>query len=165
MEMNQKKILNVDQSYFLLWVTIMNQSQKSKIVIQNTLELMKRLKRVKNFTLLEIEKIFIEPNCLHRFPKKMSKNIHDSIWIINTFFHGDVRNVFVGNENEVFQNLIQFSGIGGHKAKIGARIYSLYKQVRYGQRLISYADLECSNIENTIMDELNILNVLESDRV
>ena len=46
MEMNQKKILNVDQSYFLLWVTIMNQSQKSKIVIQNTLELMKRLKRV-----------------------------------------------------------------------------------------------------------------------
>lgn len=80
--------MNNRQSLYLLWATILNQSQSAEKVLKNTFELFKRLnllsnfdKEYKNINYENIEKGMSTKPCLHRFPRNMSVNIWDSVCI------------------------------------------------------------------------------------
>lgn len=73
------KRMNNRQSLYLLWATILNQSQSAETVLKNTFELFKRLnllsnfdKEYKNLNYENIEKGISTKPCLHRFPRNMS---------------------------------------------------------------------------------------------
>lgn len=156
-------MLNKSQAFFLLWVTMLNQSQRSEIVIKNTLELMKRLDSIQNTNISEIIEIFTQPHSLHRYPKKMAHYVYKGFQVIEQEFQNDVRNIFIGEEDEVIQNLLKFSGIGNHKARIGARIYSVYLDEKISVKIEFFDDLRCNILGETIIDELYILNELEAN--
>lgn len=88
--------LSEQQMLYLLWVTIMNQSQKSSEVIKNVKLLIERIgnKEYNNLTYNEIACIINSTPKLHRFPNMMSKYIYDSILTINNVFLGNIKNVF-----------------------------------------------------------------------
>ena len=78
--------MNNNQSLYLLWATILNQSQSAETVLENTFELFKRLnllsdfdKEYKTLDYEKIEKNMATKPCLHRFPRNMSMNIWDSV--------------------------------------------------------------------------------------
>lgn len=81
--------MNDLQSLYLLWATILNQSQSAEQVLLNTIELFNRLGIKKNFTdgfeslnYEKIEKAMMMKPCLHRFPKNMSINLASSIYLM-----------------------------------------------------------------------------------
>lgn len=93
--------MNDKQSLYLLWATILNQSQSAEVVLKNTFELFKRLnfisdfnKEYKNINYEKIEKSMITKPCLHRFPRNMSMNIWDSLYLINEKYDGKPRKIF-----------------------------------------------------------------------
>ena len=70
--------MNNNQSLYLLWATILNQSQSAETVLENTFELFKRLnllsdfdKEYKTLDYEKIEKNMATKPCLHRFPRNM----------------------------------------------------------------------------------------------
>ena len=96
------KKMNNRQSLYLLWATILNQSQSAETVLKNTFELLKRLNLLSNFVkeyenlnYENIEKGIATKPCLHRFPRNMSINIWDSICTINEKYNGNPKEVFV----------------------------------------------------------------------
>ena len=87
--------MNDLQSLYLLWATILNQSQSAEQVLLNTIELFDRLGLKKNFNedfkslnYEKIKKAMMMKPCLHRFPKNISINLASSIYLINELYDG-----------------------------------------------------------------------------
>lgn len=155
------KELTEKQSYYLLWVTIMNQSQSSKKVIQNTSELLNRLGSYKVYNQLthsSILKCMHTYPKLHRFPNKMADYIYASINIINSKFNGNIIQVFSGNKELIIDNLCSFFGINAHKASICFFMLECVRNNKLDE--MSYEKLNCNISMETIINELDIINNL-----
>lgn len=158
--------MNNRQSLYLLWATILNQSQSAETVLKNTFELFKRLnlfsdfdKGYKNLNYENIEKgVTIKP-CLHRFPKNMSINIWDSVCTINEKYKGNPKEVFDVSDgcDEVKSRLMEFRGIGEHKADTAIIILKIYNE---NKGLNSVFDAKCTELYKTIVQEIQILDML-----
>lgn len=156
--------MNDLQSLYLLWATILNQSQSAEQVLLNTIELFNRLDIRKNFEegfrkldYEKIEKAMMLKPCLHRFPKNMSINLANSIYLINELYDGRPSNLFNGYENEIEfkKQLMQFRGIGEHKAETAINIFETYKQINTNRKLFN---AKCSGLYRTIGREMEILD-------
>lgn len=98
----------------------MNQSQDSKLVIRNVPLLFERLELEREFKILTYDEIYnamTVPTILHRFSKKMSQYLTESLLIISDKFESNAANLFV-ERNKIVENLLLFKGIGKHKADI-----------------------------------------------
>ena len=158
--------MNNRQSLYLLWATILNQSQSAETVLKNTFELFKRLdlisdfdKGYRNLNYEHIETCIATKPCLHRFPRNMSINIWDSICMINEKYHGNPKDVFVkSNKNsDIKSNLMEFRGIGEHKADTAMTILKIYEGKR---ELNSVFNAKCTELYKTIGQEMEILETL-----
>ena len=158
--------MNNRQLLYLLWATILNQSQSAEIVLKNTYELFKRLnllsdfdKGYKNLDYENIEKSITAKPCLHRFPRNMSINIWDSVCTINEKYKGNPKEVFeLSNGSDyVKSKLMEFRGIGEHKADTAIIIFKIYNE---NKELNSVFDAKCTELYKTIWQEIQILDEL-----
>lgn len=152
--------INSIQSVALLWFTIMNQSQKSKNIIKNVPLLFGRLgidQKFMNFTYEEIYNAMINPTSLHRFPKKMSIYLFESLITICDKFDGNPSNIFVERE-AVIKNLLSFKGIGEHKANIA---FYIYESIMAHKILFPY-QLQCNINQEDICEELTYIDSLKN---
>lgn len=158
--------MNNKQCLYLLWATILNQSQSAETVLKNTFELFKRLnlfsdfdKEYKNLDYEKIEKNITTKPCLHRFPKNMSINIWDSVCMINEKYKGSAKEIFTNfNEiNKLKDRLMEFRGIGEHKADTAIIILKIYTG---NNDLNSIFDAKCRELYKTIGQEIQILDKL-----
>lgn len=151
--------LSRKQMYYLLWVTIMNQSQSALTVIDNTEKLLNRLGDDKFYGGLEYEQISLCFNTfpkLHRFPNKMARNIHNSVITIKNVFDNDISKVFSGSEKHVIDNLMQFRGISCHKANLCMYIITCMENRSISSEQISkYCN--CSITDEILFKELTII--------
>ena len=157
--------LNDLQSLYLLWATILNQSQSAEQVLLNTIELFNRLglkesfnEGFQNLSYEKIEKAMMMKPCLHRFPKNMSINLASSIYLINELYDGCPSHLFdeYETEPEFKRRLMQFRGIGEHKAETAITIFETYKKIT--NRNVFNA--KCSGLYRTIGQEMEILDEL-----
>lgn len=93
--------MNNSQSLYLLWATILNQSQSAEKVLLNTVELFNRLgldeefnEKYKKLDYKKIEEAMTQKPCLHRFPKNMSINLASSIYMIDKYYDGTPSKLF-----------------------------------------------------------------------
>lgn len=158
--------MNNRQSLYLLWATILNQSQSAEKVLKNTFELFKRLnlfsdfeKGYKNLNYENIERSITIKPCLHRFPMNMSINIWDSVCTINKKYKGNPKEVFevFDGSDEVKNRLMEFRGIGEHKADTAIIILKIYNK---SKGLNSVFDAKCTELYKTILQEIQILDML-----
>ena len=158
--------MNNRQSLYLLWATILNQSQSAEIVLKNTFELFKRLnllsnfdKEYKNINYENIEKGMTTKPCLHRFPRNMSVNIWDSVCMINEKYKGNPKEVFAKSKGDVDikTRLMEFRGIGEHKADTAIIILKIFEG---NKGLNSVFDAKCTELYKTIGQEIQILDKL-----
>lgn len=155
--------MNNKQSLYLLWVTILNQSQKAEEVIQNTKTLMQRLGMINNFdehfrdlSYKRIEDAMNYTTKLHRFPRNMSMYLYSSvIKIEKENIH--INEIFEGKENEVKERLQQFQGIGEHKVKVAIALLKIYNSKEIKKEM---ENLNCPRIDETMMQEFSILDEL-----
>ena len=158
--------MNNKQSLYLLWATILNQSQSAEIVLKNTLELFKRLNLLSNFDeeyknldYENIETSITTKPCLHRFPRNMSVNIWDSVYIINEKYKGHPKEVFAksNGSDDIKSRLMEFRGIGEHKADTAIIILKTYEE---NKGLSSVFNAKCMGLYRTIWQEMQILDKL-----
>lgn len=161
--MNDKQIL------FLIWNSILNQSQDAKKTLNNTIVLMYRLGLIncivhERIYQLSYKSLYMAMNkepIIHRFYNKMTNDIWLSVERIKHIFCGNPCNVFVGSKDNIIENLLGFKGIGLHKAEIAFAVASLYKGIfvkNYKERIIRI----CPSLAETIDLEVDILNSLKS---
>lgn len=157
--------MNNRQALYLLWATILNQSQNAMQVLLNTKELMNRLNLIEDFetsyNLLTYEKIesamLLKP-ALHRFPKNMSIYLYSSI--VNLLEnYSNVKDIFKGNNETVEQRLCSFSGIGKHKAETAIVIMNTCFE-NNDKSNYSLFNAKCTTLQETIGVEIEILNEL-----
>ena len=160
------KKMNNRQSLYLLWATILNQSQSAETVLKNTFELLKRLNLLSNFVkeyenlnYENIEKGIATKPCLHRFPRNMSINIWDSICTINEKYNGNPKEVFVesNGNGDIKSRLMEFRGIGEHKADTAIIILKIFEG---NKGLNSAFDAKCTELFKTIGQEMQFLDKL-----
>ena len=160
------KKMNNRQSLYLLWETILNQSQSAETVLKNTFELLKRLNLLSNFVkeyenlnYENIEKGIATKPCLHRFPRNMSINIWDSICTINEKYNGNPKEVFVesNGNGDIKSRLMEFRGIGEHKADTAIIILKIFEG---NKGLNSVFDAKCTELFKTIGQEMQFLDKL-----
>lgn len=160
------KKMNNRQSLYLLWATILNQSQSAETVLKNTFELLKRLNLLSNFVkeyenlnYENIEKGIATKPCLHRFPRNMSINIWDSICTINEKYNGNPKEVFVesNGNGDIKSRLMEFRGIGEHKADTAIIIFKIFEG---NKGLNSVFDAKCTELFKTIGQEMQFLDKL-----
>ena len=158
--------MNNRQSLYLLWATILNQSQSAETVLKNTFELFKRLNLLSNFdkeykklNYENIEKGIATKPCLHRFPRNMSINIWDSTCMINEKYKGNPKEVFnKSNSNgDLKSRLMEFRGIGEHKADTAIIILKIFEG---NKGLNSVFDAKCTELYKTIGQEMQFLDKL-----
>ena len=158
--------MNNRQSLYLLWATILNQSQSAETVLKNTFELLKRLNLLSNFVkeyenlnYENIEKGIATKPCLHRFPRNMSINIWDSICTINEKYNGNPKEVFVesNGNGDIKSRLMEFRGIGEHKADTAIIILKIFEG---NKGLNSVFDAKCTELFKTIGQEMQFLDKL-----
>ncbi len=158
--------MNNKQSLYLLWATILNQSQNAEIVLKNTIKLFERLnllsdfdKEYKRLSYEKIKRKIAEKPCLHRFPTNMSINIWDSICTINEEYGGNPREIFKGSNkiNDIKERLMQFRGIGEHKADTAIIILKIYTE---NKELNNLFNIKCTELYRTIGQEIQILDEL-----
>lgn len=158
--------MNNRQSLYLLWATILNQSQSAETVLKNTFELLKRLNLLSNFVkeyenlnYENIEKGIATKPCLHRFPRNMSINIWDSICTINEKYNGNPKEVFVesNGNGDIKSRLMEFRGIGEHKADTAIIILKIFEGNKW---LNSVFDAKCTELFKTIGQEMQFLDKL-----
>ena len=153
------------QSIFLIWNSILNQSQDAEYSIKSTVVLMERLNLIDNFenalASLNETKIcaaFGHYPKIHRFSNKMCQYIVLSLDIINQF--SDLNTIFQDSENTI-EKLMLFPGIGLHKAKLTKFFLAYYFNSDFDPNMYFYEILELcpsfyKNIELmiTTMDKL-----------
>lgn len=158
--------MNNIQSLYLLWATILNQSQNAEQVLNNTLELFNRLNLMESFEekykTLEynrIEEAMTRKPCLHRFPKGMAINLASSIYIINQNYEGSPAKVFEDYEDtiEFRKKLLDFRGIGEHKADTAITIIQTYQRTNDVGNIFAS---KCGSLYRTIGQEMQILDEL-----
>ena len=158
--------MNNRQSLYLLWATILNQSQSAETVLKNTFELLKRLNLLSNFVkeyenlnYENIEKGIATKPCLHRVPRNMSINIWDSICTINEKYNGNPKEVFVesNGNGDIKSRLMEFRGIGEHKADTAIIILKIFEG---NKGLNSVFDAKCTELFKTIGQEMQFLDKL-----
>ena len=158
--------MNDRQSLYLLWATILNQSQSAEQVLLNTLELFNRLgireelcENYKGLDYTKIEKAMTRKPCLHRFPKNMSINLISSIYLIDNYYGGNPSKVFEKTEDtqEIKKKLMEFRGIGEHKAETALIILETYKNINKRSKPFSS---KCRELYRTIGQEMKILDEL-----
>lgn len=158
--------MNNMQSLYLLWATILNQSQSAEQVLLNTVELFNRLglkeefeEEYKKLDYKKIEEAMMKKPCLHRFPKNMSINLASSIYLIDEYYDGKPSKLFEEYENtqEFKKKLMQFRGIGEHKAEIAITIFETYKKINKRSYLFNS---KCRELYKTIGQEMKILDEL-----
>lgn len=150
--------MNSRQALALLWITILNQSQSSSIVIKNMPILFDRLKIDEEFKVIPYEQIcyaMTTPTSLHRFPRKMSKYLAESLITINDRFKMCPVDVFSVRQ-EILSNLLLFSGIGEHKANIAIYIYDCI----LGHEIYGTKHLRCNISEEDVIAEISYINSL-----
>lgn len=157
------------QALFIIWNAILNQSQDAKKTINNTLELMNRLGLLNNFSesykLLDYDSIYsamTHKPMLHRFYRKMTKDLHYSVIHIDRHFEGSPLNVFLcQNKQNVFNNLLGFSGVGPHKAEIAVFVFSHFLNYNNNTDVnYDYCFHSCPTIYETLGLEIEILDIL-----
>jgi len=157
--------MNNIQSLYLLWATILNQSQDAEQVLQNTLELFDRLGLIKQFdksykTLdyKRIEEAMLKRPCLHRFPKNMTINLTSSLDVIEKYYDGIPSKVFKNYKDTqlIKEKLMQFRGIGQHKADTAMIILQTYKN----NTVDAIVNSKCGGLYKTIWKEMEILDKL-----
>ena len=158
--------MNNNQSLYLLWATILNQSQSAETVLENTFELFKRLnllsdfdKEYKTLDYEKIEKNMATKPCLHRFPRNMSMNIWDSVCMINEKYESSPKKLFTNfNEiDDVKDRLMEFRGIGEHKADTAIIVLGIYTG---NNGLNNVFDAKCMELYKTTGQEIQILDRL-----
>ena len=157
--------MNNEQALFFIWATILNQSQKAEIVLENTKILMERLNLIKDFkrefqnlTYTKIENAMREKPALHRFPKNMSIYLYSSVLNINENYK-EPKNILNGAWNQIELNIASFLGIGKHKKEVAIVILKEYMQ---NKNEISNGILKtkCTTLPQTIWREFEILDEL-----
>ena len=144
--------INFKQSLALLWITIMNQSQSSKDVIRNVPILFERLGFKDEFKICSYEEIYYAmttPTILHRFPKRMSSYVTESLKVISGRFDENPANIF-SDRKDIIDNLILFKGIGQHKANIALYIYDCVML----HKILSIRELQCNICVEELIEEL-----------
>lgn len=114
-----EQILTNTQALFLIWNTILNQSQPSQKTLESTLDLMNRLGLIndfdKRFCRISFDDIYTEMTkkpLVHRFYNQMSTNLYMSVKHILKRYSGQPSSVFhQANEENVTNNLLGFRGI------------------------------------------------------
>lgn len=158
--------MNNKQSLYLLWATILNQSQSAEVVLKNTFELLKRLNLILNFNeefqsldYKKVEGSISTKPCLHRFPRNMSMNIWDSICLINEKYGGMPERVFTNfsNISDVKERLMKFRGIGEHKADTAIIILQIYIG---DSNFNNIFNAKCTELYKTVGQEIQILDKL-----
>lgn len=158
--------MNNRQALYLLWATILNQSQSAETVLKNTFELFKRLNLLSNFdkeykklNYENIEKGIATKPCLHRFPRNMSINIWDSTCMINEKYKGNPKEVFdkSNSDGDLKSRLMEFRGIGEHKADTAIIILKIFEG---NKGLNSVFDAKCTELYKTIGQEMQFLDKL-----
>lgn len=151
--------MSCGQALALLWISIMNQSQTCKSVIKNIPLLFERLHfdgKFKIFTYEEIYYAMTIPTILHRFPKKMSTYLTESLITIYNRFDGKPDDLFAERQ-KIISNLLHFKGIGEHKAKISLYVYDCF----CNNAIIQYEQLQCKINQEDILEEILYLRSLD----
>lgn len=162
--------MNNSQSLYLLWATILNQSQSAEKVLLNTVELFNRLgldeefnEKYKKLDYKKIEEAMTQKPCLHRFPKNMSINLASSIYMIDKYYDGTPSKLFekYDGPQEFKEKLMQFRGIGEHKAETAITIFQVYKKINNNRNLFRN---KCGGLYKTIEQEMKILDEFGEDK-
>lgn len=116
-------------------------------------------KGYKNLNYKNIEKGITTKPCLHRFPRNMSMNIWDSVYIINEKYKGNPKEVFTkpNGSDDIKSRLLEFRGIGEHKADTAIIILKIYEE---NKGINSVFDAKCMELYKTIWQEIQILDEL-----
>ena len=157
------------QALFIIWNAILNQSQDAKKTINNTLMLMERLGLINNFFTsfgkINYDLLFASMTdrpMVHRFYNKMTRDLYFSVVHIANRFAGFPCNVFsTPNKQQTINNLLEFRGIGLHKAEIVYMIVNLYNKPNNCD--INYIEQNfksCSSLYKTLNTEFEILDDL-----
>lgn len=150
------------QSLFLIWLTILNQSESTEKVLKNTLNLFRRLNIKNNYNNLNhhmIQNSLTEKPCLHRFPNKMSKFLYKSILIINEKFNGNACLVFKGDFKK---NILLFDGIGNHKAELLYLIYEFLLTNKLDNFKLDLLRKICPKLSlDNLIEEIETINNLD----
>ena len=165
--MKIKSPLNDKQALYFLWATILNQSQSANATLDKTLELFKRLDLEQVFpdalSKITFEKILNSVSkkpAIHRFPKNMSKNLYLSIQNIIQKYEKKPSLIFENLEDfcELKQRLMEFRGIGYHKAEVAADIFENFLKK---DNFIIKKSTNCESLLLTFDKEIQILNSLK----
>lgn len=162
--------MNNKQALYLLWATILNQSQSAEQVLLNTVELFNRLglneefnEKYKKLDYKTIEEAMTQKPCLHRFPKNMSINLASSIYMIDKYYDGIPSGLFekYDEPQEFKEKLMQFRGIGEHKAETAITIFQTYEKINNNRNLFRN---KCGGLYKTIGQEMKILDEFGEDK-
>ena len=165
--MKIKNELDNKQALYFLWATILNQSQSANATLDKTLELFKRLKLEKvspeDLSKITFEKILDSVSkkpSIHRFPRNMSKNLYLSIQDIIQKYEKKPSLIFKNFENflKLKQRLMEFRGIGYHKAQVAADIFENFLKK---DNFIIKKSTNCESLLLTFDKEIQILNSLK----
>ena len=160
-------VLNNKQALYLIWATILNQSQSASITLDKTLELFHRLNLEDNFSdsfaKISYEKILEsvpKKPAIHRFPRNMSENLCLSVQLINEKYESSPCRVFenLNSFSELKERLMEFRGIGEHKANIATDIFENYVKKDV---FVMKDKNNCVSLFFTLGKEISILNSLK----
>ena len=153
--------LNSKQALYLLWTTILNQSQSANATLEKTLALFERLdlnkvtpEILQKITYEKILDSVSKKPAIHRF-----KNLYLSILQIIDEYEGNPCLIFenFSGFSELKKRLMEFKGIGEHKANIAASIFENFVQK---DKFIMKKPSNCESLLLTLDKELQILNGL-----
>jgi hypothetical protein len=161
----EKINLTKKQSLFLIWNSILNQSQNAEYSIKSTVILMERLNLIDNFEeaydSLNDDKIIAAFNYypkIHRFSNRMCQYIILSLDLINKSL--DLNYIFK-DSNKIIENLTLFPGIGFHKAKLTQCFIEYYCSIGFDSDKYFYEILEiCPSFSKNIELMINTINKL-----
>ena len=89
------------------------------------------------------------PTILHRFPKRMSSYVTESLKVISGRFDENPANIF-SDRKDIIDNLMLFKGIGQHKANIALYIYDCVML----HKILSIRELQCNICVEELIEEL-----------
>lgn len=154
------------QSLFIIWNAILNQSQDAKKTLDVTLQIMEKLGLTRDFSMSfyeldydSIYSVFCEKPKPHRFYKKMAYLIYQSVEHIWKNYEGIPRMVFSSsNKSQIVTNLLEFKGIGEHKAEVAYMFFDIYNN-RVNNNYVQ-CGFQCPALYETLEIELEILERL-----